>query len=215
MQPIQPYPKVAGDSPERIMSRSGALTGLTRTRAVWRFGFLPGSPAALAYGCAYTGKGFLFVLCDKRGKVLETFDGWGAELPDHFQRITTEPYEYIAPDEPPDRIDELTAEYAAEAEEIVSSAWPELESAEINEDYDDNRIQSVFLGTVFALMPSGKYYTPWANGNVTEEEAETDELFTDALEAAAEKRGAWIESGEGDPCDLFLCRHAQEESEAA
>lgn len=36
----------------------------------------------------------------------------------------------------------------------------------MSEDPDDEGIVRVFLGTVFNLYPSGKYYTPFANGNV-------------------------------------------------
>jgi hypothetical protein len=59
-----------------------------------------------------------------------------------------------------------------------------------------------FLGTVFALTPSGKYYMPWCT-NVTEEEADQDSLWFEALESIAETHGLTIESGEGDPCDIF------------
>jgi len=62
-----------------------------------------------------------------------------------------------------------------------------------------------FLGTVFAIMPSGKYYMLWACSNVSEEEASADEEFMEALEKVAEEHGMWVESGEGDPCDMFLC----------
>ena len=60
------------------------------------------------------------------------------------------------------------------------------------------------IGSVFSVMPSGKYYMPWACSNVTLREAERDERYMAALERAADKFGGWIESGEGDPCDLFF-----------
>lgn len=75
----------------------------------------------------------------------------------------------------------------------------------------DNRFEEegelrgqTFLGTVFALMPSGKYYTSWANGNVTEAEAIDDEAYMEALKAVASEHGLIVMSGEGDPCDLFV-----------
>lgn len=61
----------------------------------------------------------------------------------------------------------------------------------------------VFLGTVFALTPSGKYYMPWACSNVTEEEANQDEEWREAVEEELAKHGMFLTSGEGDPCDLF------------
>jgi len=42
----------------------------------------------------------------------------------------------------------------------------ELDRAEWQEYDEYCHVKSVFLGTVFALVPSGKYYTPWACGNV-------------------------------------------------
>jgi hypothetical protein len=144
-----------------------------------------------------------------------------------------------------------------------------------------------FLGSVFSLYPSGKYYTFFASGNVTpcsackgggsahqrpkdkrreakwrrankkardiftllrkhgfgEErarhrghmtwsnvqrfahkpcqecngrgsvEAAKDEIFTDVLEDVAAEKGGWIESGEGDPCDIFFAMPIESESE--
>jgi hypothetical protein len=112
-------------------------------------------------------------------------------------------------------------------------------------DYEGNTLESVFLGTVFSLTPSGKFYTPFANSNVdtckrcqgightwkvertftdyegnTREEYQTcphchgvgsreayeDQVFNEELEAAAGRAGWYIESGEGDPCDIFMVR---------
>lgn len=70
-----------------------------------------------------------------------------------------------------------------------------------------------YLGSVFCIMPSGKYYTPFACSNVTEREAERDERYMEALEKVANKYGGWIESGEGDPCDLFFVCHVDKEEE--
>jgi hypothetical protein len=62
----------------------------------------------------------------------------------------------------------------------------------------------VFLGSVFALYPSGKYWVyPIAHSNVNILEMVRDTLFTERLQGEAEKHGGWIESGEGDPCDVF------------
>lgn len=62
----------------------------------------------------------------------------------------------------------------------------------------------LYLGSVLSLSPSGKYYTPFANSNVTFKEARVDEAWYAALDRAAEKFSGSIESGEGDPCDLFF-----------
>ena len=44
----------------------------------------------------------------------------------------------------------------------------DLDEEKWEDSMDDNGMQerSVFVGTVFDLMPSGKYYTPWACSNV-------------------------------------------------
>ena len=79
-----------------------------------------------------------------------------------------------------------------------------LRNPHYDPDVEDD-ICAVFLGTVFALTPSGKYYMPWACSNVTEDEAAEDEAWFEALEKVAGEYEGWIESGEGAPCDLFFC----------
>lgn len=81
------------------------------------------------------------------------------------------------------------------------------------DDYDGQQIRMVFLGTVFNLMPSGKYYMPWACSNVTDEEAEQDEAFMEQLETEADEHGYFITEGEGDPCDLFAAETREIEEE--
>lgn len=68
----------------------------------------------------------------------------------------------------------------------------------------ESPMHSIYLGSVLSLSPSGKYYTPFANGNVTDAEAKKDEAWYSAMDRAAEKHGGTIESGEGDPCDLYF-----------
>ena len=70
-------------------------------------------------------------------------------------------------------------------------------------DDPDETILSTFLGTVFAIMPSGKFYMPWTT-NQTKHDIERDGAFYDALEEIAESHNMFIFSGEGDPCDLFV-----------
>ena len=87
-----------------------------------------------------------------------------------------------------------------------------------------------FIGTVFSLMPSGKYYTPWASSNLElcpmcqgveldgaqktcplckgmgSYEAFLDETVMEATEVLLQGRHIWIESSEGDPTCLSACR---------
>ena len=72
------------------------------------------------------------------------------------------------------------------------------------EEEDGQMVGCAFLATVFDLMPSGKFYMPWANGNVTADEAGRDEIFMEHLERAATEHGGSIEGGEGDPTDLYF-----------
>ncbi len=73
--------------------------------------------------------------------------------------------------------------------------------------------RSFYLGTVFSVMPSGKYYMPWACSNVTEEEANKDEEFMEALEKEADAIGCYVTSSEGDPCDLLVMESRDVEDE--
>jgi len=71
---------------------------------------------------------------------------------------------------------------------------------------DDSLLASSFLGTVFSIMPSGKYWTWWASSNVDDEEMKADADYLEALEEEAGELGLFIFNGEGDPCDMFAGR---------
>jgi hypothetical protein len=68
-----------------IMARSGHIIGVSRTRVVWRFGFMPHSDNALAHGAAVDK--FLWVIATPSGRTLATFEGFYHELPDRFRKI--------------------------------------------------------------------------------------------------------------------------------
>lgn len=78
----------------------------------------------------------------------------------------------------------------------------EMEREEWQRVEPDREERLVFLGTVFRLFPSGKYYMPWST-NVTEDEAKKDEEYRELLEEEAEEHGFFVTAGEGDPCDIF------------
>lgn len=82
----------------------------------------------------------------------------------------------------------------------------EIEASDTIEDECGNEVKSVYLGSVFSLSPSGKYYTPFASSNVTVKEAERDEEWYAALEKTAEQHGLFIESGQGDPTDIIASK---------
>ena len=96
-------------------------------------------------------------------------------------------------------------------EEIESWDWKALKDSAMNNCHVDHYeiqydtpyvIASAFLGSVFALYPSGKYYMPWCT-NQTIKDMVRDQAYNDALEEVAESNGMWITCGEGDPCDIF------------
>jgi hypothetical protein len=98
--------------------------------------------------------------------------------------------------------------------------WENIPALMAEEDWQERtdgepgEARYLYLGTVFTLTPSGKFYMPWACGNVTEEEAQQDEKWYDAVRERAEGLGYSFESGEGDPCDLFLVEYRDAEEEA-
>jgi len=88
-----------------------------------------------------------------------------------------------------------------------------LDNAEEHDDMDGAIVRRVYLGTVFELLPSGKYYMPYACSNVTEKEAMEDERWYEQAESELDQINAYMESGEGDPCDLFATRLVREADE--
>ena len=83
-----------------------------------------------------------------------------------------------------------------------------LDEMDWQESESGGEERSVFIGTVFQLYPSGKYYTSFANSNVTENEAAEDEEWREEVEQELSEYGLFLFSGDGDPCDLFVgeCR---------
>ena len=77
-----PSVKVDGDRDDKIMARSGIPVGMTKSRLVWRFGFLPDSDSAKAFGVQV--KEFHWALADKAGNILAEHYGFGRELPKRF-----------------------------------------------------------------------------------------------------------------------------------
>lgn len=101
----------------------------------------------------------------------------------------------------------------------------ELEDEGTIEEIDGRTFKSIYIGKVFDIYPSGKYYTPFAASNLEpcpicegsgqyngeceycggygSREALLDEIFHDKLEEELEKYGITLTSGEGDPTDVF------------
>ena len=101
-------------------------------------------------------------------------------------------------------------------EEIQGWAWEsaknqcqEDEEVEEPEFEGDSRVGRAYLGTVMNTYPSGKFYMFWCT-NQTWRDVVMDSLYGEILEEEAEKHDMWVEGGEGDPCDLFLCMALEE-----
>ena len=87
---------------------------------------------------------------------------------------------------------------------IAADAKTNAHDPEMREESDEQYIGRTFLGTVFALAPSGKYYMPWTTNQTAKDEIR-DQAFYEALDTVADEHDLWIENGEGDPCDIFAC----------
>jgi len=70
----------------------------------------------------------------------------------------------------------------------------------------DGHVGSAYLGSVMANAPSGKYYMPWTT-NQTADDVDRDSRWYAALDEVAVRFSGWIESGEGDPTDLYFMRY--------
>jgi len=72
-----------------------------------------------------------------------------------------------------------------------------------------------------SLKPTnGKYYTAWAPSNVIagynakgepviEPDVLRDQGWYEGVKDALSRVGAWLQAGEGDPCDLYVCCAAE------
>lgn len=68
--------------------------------------------------------------------------------------------------------------------------------------------KSVYLGSFMALDPCGRYHHLISPNGITNRCM----AYWEQLEACASELGGWVESGEGDPTDIFFCMPAESES---
>jgi hypothetical protein len=77
----------------------------------------------------------------------------------------------------------------------------------VDDDFNDCKYAALYVGSSLSIMPSGKFYMPWACSNIENvREALQDEAYQQALEDKLGSLGLWMESGEGDPLDTFFCK---------
>ena len=103
------------------------------------------------------------------------------------------------------RYEILTKHYISEIENWDWKAVLKEAKSNCYLDEEEQVIGQCFLGTVFALFPSGKYYMPWCSNQTRQDEIK-DSCYSEALEEVAARYGLFIQGGEGDPCDIFACK---------
>lgn len=81
---------------------------------------------------------------------------------------------------------------------ILKSLIP---SMELTTDMEGNPIRSIYLGSFMSLDPCGRYHHAISPNGLTQKCLN----FWESLDHAADKLNGWIESGEGDPTDIYFC----------
>jgi hypothetical protein len=76
--------------------------------------------------------------------------------------------------------------------------------------FEEEKYISVYYGNILGINPSGKYYTCWTT-NQTEEDVNEDSLTWETIEEKLSELNLWVESGEGDALDIFICGNIEED----
>lgn len=84
-----------------------------------------------------------------------------------------------------------------EIRKMLQDAIPDMEEYE---DFEGNKLKSVYLGSALLLDPCGKYHHILSPNGITNK----CERFWNNLNDCAEELHGWIEGGEGDPIDTFF-----------
>ncbi len=102
----------------------------------------------------------------------------------------------------PDRCDAL-ADFAQEIRPMLSSYTMETFGPACNGGWPSGLADVLSRIDVVRAESLSVVTCPHCNG-VGSREAFEDEIFSEALSAVAESHGGWIESGDGDGCDVFF-----------
>jgi hypothetical protein len=81
----------------------------------------------------------------------------------------------------------------------LKSLIPDMEI--VQSFMSDDPYKSVYLGSFMSLDPCGRYHHAISPNGVTNRCM----AYWKRLDRAAYEAGGWIESGEGDPTDVFFC----------
>jgi hypothetical protein len=87
-----------------------------------------------------------------------------------------------------------------EVKRYIKSIMPDMEEVE-NLYEDEGTYKSIYLGSFMSLDPCGKYHHILSPNGATSR----CEAFWERLERAANELNGWIETGEGDPTDIYFC----------
>lgn len=95
--------------------------------------------------------------------------------------------------------------------EAIDAEAEYMNDIEMEHDESECPIKCIYAGSMLNIYPSGKYYMPWATGNlVCGFEPIADEIYREALDDALDSIDAWQQSGDGDGLDVFFCRVTDE-----
>ncbi len=91
-----------------------------------------------------------------------------------------------------------------EIKQMLKSFIPDM--IETESFMDDDKYLSVYIGSFMSLDPCGRYHHILSPNGITSR----CERFWDNMDECASELNCWIESGEGDPTDIFLCKSINE-----
>lgn len=76
--------KIPGDQ-NNIMLEKAELRAIIKTKALWIAGFMSESEMAKIYGCSV--KKFWWLICNKKGDVLDKYVGFYMDLSEKFKKF--------------------------------------------------------------------------------------------------------------------------------
>ena len=101
------------------------------------------------------------------------------------------------------RFEILTAKYK---KEILAWNWQEIKKkalCNVMVDDSENILGNCYLGTIFGIMPSGKFYAFWTT-NQTRSDVTKDQCFMEALESVAYANDMFVGCNEFDSDGVFI-----------
>ena len=111
---------------------------------------------------------------------------------------------------------DLKSVYERETPDLVAESLRLMEighGAIVREDeLCTEAYEAVYIGTCFALLPSGKYYIEGLTSNQTWRDVIMDGYFMETLNRKLNEVHLWLQAGEGSPSDLFVCRGVNDSS---